>query len=231
MCSNIPEAPACGVYSSQLIRYSRACSFYHDFLERLLLLTINRSNEVKVIRWHIPGWHVLTMINVWTKYSEPSCIVMEKYSITNRIRVEWNIQIKKIIYKKKLKSIINNITKSCILNIKIRPLVTEYALMIKLVGGILLIFKMHDLVILFIIDFNFFLYIIFFICIFHSTRMNLRAMILTGSAGRICHFEIPLGVTLIKGESTRQITGYVSCCATGNTHTIVTWNVIDDFGT
>ena len=32
--------------------------------------------------------------------------------------------------------IINSITKSYILNIKIRPLVTEYALMIKLVDGI-----------------------------------------------------------------------------------------------
>ena len=31
--------------------------------------------------------------------------------------------------------IINSITKSYILNIKIRPLVTEYALMIKLMGG------------------------------------------------------------------------------------------------
>jgi hypothetical protein len=31
--------------------------------------------------------------------------------------------------------IINNITKSYILNIKIRPLVTEYTLRIKLVGG------------------------------------------------------------------------------------------------
>jgi len=31
--------------------------------------------------------------------------------------------------------IINSITKSCILNIKIRPLVTEYALMIRLVDG------------------------------------------------------------------------------------------------
>jgi len=31
--------------------------------------------------------------------------------------------------------IINSIAKSYILNIKIRPLVTEYALMIKLVGG------------------------------------------------------------------------------------------------
>ena len=32
--------------------------------------------------------------------------------------------------------IINSITKSYILNIKIRPLMTKYALMIKLVGGI-----------------------------------------------------------------------------------------------
>ena len=53
--------------------------------------------------------------------------------------------------------IINSITKSCILNIKIRPLVTEYALMIKLVGGtslilmrpsitrgLILIFKIYD---------------------------------------------------------------------------------------
>ena len=35
--------------------------------------------------------------------------------------------------------IINSITKSYKLNIKIRPLVTEYALMIKLVGGTSLI--------------------------------------------------------------------------------------------
>jgi hypothetical protein len=35
--------------------------------------------------------------------------------------------------------IINSIAKSYILNIKIRPLVTEYALMIKLVGGTSLI--------------------------------------------------------------------------------------------
>jgi hypothetical protein len=39
------------------------------------------------------------------------------------------------------------------------------------------------------IDFHNFLYIIFVICIFHCTRMNLRAMILQGSAGRICHLE------------------------------------------
>lgn len=34
MCSNIPSGPAYGVYISQLIRYSRACLFYNDFLQR-----------------------------------------------------------------------------------------------------------------------------------------------------------------------------------------------------
>ena len=32
-CSNIPAAPAYGVYISQLIRYSRACEFYQDVLD------------------------------------------------------------------------------------------------------------------------------------------------------------------------------------------------------
>ena len=39
ICSNIPEAPAYGVYISQLMRYSRACGSYQDFLDRGLLLT------------------------------------------------------------------------------------------------------------------------------------------------------------------------------------------------
>ena len=39
ICSNIPVAPAYGVYISQLIRYSRACGYYQDFLDRGLLLT------------------------------------------------------------------------------------------------------------------------------------------------------------------------------------------------
>ena len=38
ICSNIPAAPSYGVYISQLIRYSRACGSYHDFLDRGLLL-------------------------------------------------------------------------------------------------------------------------------------------------------------------------------------------------
>jgi hypothetical protein len=39
ICSNILAAPAYGVYISQLIRYSRACGSYLDFLDRGLLLT------------------------------------------------------------------------------------------------------------------------------------------------------------------------------------------------
>ena len=37
ICSNIPAAPAYGVYISQLIRYSRTCGSYQDILNRGLL--------------------------------------------------------------------------------------------------------------------------------------------------------------------------------------------------
>ena len=42
---NIPAAPAYGVYISQLIRYSRTCGFYQDFLDRWLLLTMKSLNQ------------------------------------------------------------------------------------------------------------------------------------------------------------------------------------------
>jgi hypothetical protein len=32
ICSNIPAAPAYGIYLSQLTRYSKTCGSYHDFL-------------------------------------------------------------------------------------------------------------------------------------------------------------------------------------------------------
>jgi hypothetical protein len=38
-CSNIPLSPAYGVYISQLIRYTRTCSTYDQFLSRVRLLT------------------------------------------------------------------------------------------------------------------------------------------------------------------------------------------------
>ena len=39
LSSNIPSAPAYGVYVLQLIRYTRACSNYQDFMERGKVLT------------------------------------------------------------------------------------------------------------------------------------------------------------------------------------------------
>jgi hypothetical protein len=45
ICSNIPAAPAYGVYISQLIRYSRACGSYQDFLDRWLLLSKKLLNQ------------------------------------------------------------------------------------------------------------------------------------------------------------------------------------------
>jgi hypothetical protein len=46
ICINTPAAPAYGVYISQLIRYSRACASYQDFLDRGLLLTRKVLNQV-----------------------------------------------------------------------------------------------------------------------------------------------------------------------------------------
>jgi hypothetical protein len=45
ICSNISAAAAYGVYISQLIRYSRACGSYEDFLDRWLLLTKKLLNQ------------------------------------------------------------------------------------------------------------------------------------------------------------------------------------------
>ena len=45
ICSNIPAAPAYGVYISQMIRYSRACGSYQDFFDRGLLLTRKLLNK------------------------------------------------------------------------------------------------------------------------------------------------------------------------------------------
>jgi hypothetical protein len=61
ICSNIPAAPAYGVYISQLIRYSRACGSYKDFPDRGLLLTrkLFTVGKVEVITSKIlrsPPW-------------------------------------------------------------------------------------------------------------------------------------------------------------------------------
>jgi hypothetical protein len=45
ICSNIPATPAYGVYISQMIRYSRACDAYQNFLDKGLLLSRNLLNQ------------------------------------------------------------------------------------------------------------------------------------------------------------------------------------------
>ena len=45
ICSNIPAAPVYGVHISQMIRYSRACGSYQDFLDRGLLLPRKLLNQ------------------------------------------------------------------------------------------------------------------------------------------------------------------------------------------
>ena len=45
ICSKIPAAPAYAVYISQLIRCSRACGSYYDFLDRRLMLTGKQLNQ------------------------------------------------------------------------------------------------------------------------------------------------------------------------------------------
>ena len=46
LSSNIPSAPAYGVYVSQLIRYARTCSNYQDFMEHGKVLTAKLLSQV-----------------------------------------------------------------------------------------------------------------------------------------------------------------------------------------
>jgi len=45
--NNIPASPANGVYISQLIRYSRACAQYSDFLDTTQLL-ISKASQTRL---------------------------------------------------------------------------------------------------------------------------------------------------------------------------------------
>jgi len=45
ICGNIPTAPGYGVYIIQLLRDSRDCGFYHDSIDRLMLLTMKLLNQ------------------------------------------------------------------------------------------------------------------------------------------------------------------------------------------
>ena len=59
MSSNIPSAPAYGVYASQLIRYARCCSKYSDFLSR---------HRALVTRLLSQGYKVNRLSNTFKKF-------------------------------------------------------------------------------------------------------------------------------------------------------------------
>ena len=64
--SNIPASPAYGVYISQLVRYSRACAQYSDFIDRVQLLTQKLLKQGYIAHRLKSSLQTFTVIN--TKY-------------------------------------------------------------------------------------------------------------------------------------------------------------------
>jgi hypothetical protein len=73
ICSNIPAAPAYGVYISQLIRDSRACGSYQDFLDRGLLLTRKLLNQ---------GFHLVKLKSSLRKFYGRHHDMVDRYGIS-----------------------------------------------------------------------------------------------------------------------------------------------------
>ena len=83
--SNIQAAPVYGVYNSQLIRYSRACGSYQDFLDRVLLLTKNLLNQGYLfVKWshYLESFAVATM--TWLIVMEYLCHKWPRICSTSR---------------------------------------------------------------------------------------------------------------------------------------------------
>ena len=83
--SNIQAAPVYGVYISQLIRYSRACGSYQDFLDRVLLLTKNLLNQGYLfVKWshYFQSFAVATM--TWLIVMEYLCHKWPRICSTSR---------------------------------------------------------------------------------------------------------------------------------------------------
>ena len=72
ICSNIPAAPAYGVYIFQLIRYSRACGSYQGFLDSGLLLTIF------IVIWNSKAWQSYTYNEIDCVYQIPTYCQISK---------------------------------------------------------------------------------------------------------------------------------------------------------
>ena len=70
MSSNIPSAPAYGVYASQLIRYACCCSNYSDFLLR---------HRALVTRLLSQGYKVNRLSNTFKKFYGRHTDLVEQY--------------------------------------------------------------------------------------------------------------------------------------------------------
>ena len=73
MESNIPASPTYGVYMSQLIRYSRACSQYHDFRARCRLLTDKLTTQ---------GFERCRLMKIMGKFYGRHSDLIGKYSVS-----------------------------------------------------------------------------------------------------------------------------------------------------
>ena len=73
ICSTIPAAPAYGVYISQMIRCSRACGSYQDFLDRGLLLTKKLLNQ---------GFLLVTLKSSLRKFYDRHHGLVDRYGIS-----------------------------------------------------------------------------------------------------------------------------------------------------
>jgi hypothetical protein len=70
MCSNVPISPCYGVYISQLIRYSRACTLYKDFIYRGYLLSTKLTSQ---------GYEMCRLISTVRKFYGRHLNLVKKY--------------------------------------------------------------------------------------------------------------------------------------------------------
>ena len=73
MDSNIPASPAYGDYVSQLIRYSRACSNYLDFVNKGVLLSNKLLGQ---------GYESIKLISVLEKFYGRHHDLVEHYNVS-----------------------------------------------------------------------------------------------------------------------------------------------------
>ena len=74
ICSNIPAAPAYGVYISLLARYSIACDSYQDFHDREFLLTKKlQKQRFLLVKLKTPLRSFMVATTTWSTVTKYLC--------------------------------------------------------------------------------------------------------------------------------------------------------------